>query len=280
MLVKITWFGTACYILDIKGTKLLFDPFFFRNEQSTPILNTKREDVKDISAIFVTHGHFDHLTDAAFFAETLGVPVYCSETAKENMINWAEGKIIEKYTYPLSDKGKNNIKSIDYFERIEINDKITVESIKSEHIVFDARTLLSKFFSWKLLKQLRSLLPYRKGFPVGKVFGFCTYFNNKKILSFGSLCHKFPEKFERYENCDIFFAPLAGNSKKHIAEKAGIIINLLNPKIIIPIHWDDFFPPISWNVKLRPFFKHMEKNHPEKKIIILKFDEETPITLF
>ncbi len=279
MIVKITWLGTAGFILDIEGTNILFDPFFYRNEQSTPILRTKREDIKDISAIFITHGHFDHAIDAAFFAETLDIPVYCSETAKKSMINWAGGLVIEEHTFPLSDRGKNNIKPIDYFERIKITEKVTVESIKSEHIVFDARTLLSKLFSWKVLKQIKSLLPYGKGFPKGKVFGFCTYFNNKKIVSFGSLWHKFPEILEKYENCDIFLAPLAGNSKKHIAKKAGIIIDILKPKIVIPIHWDDFYPPISWTVNLKPFFKYMEENHPEIKIIMLEFDKEVSIEL-
>jgi L-ascorbate metabolism protein UlaG (beta-lactamase superfamily) len=279
MKVKITWLGTASYILDIEGTRLLFDPFFYRNEQSTPVLKTKRENVKNISAIFLTHGHFDHAIDAGFFAETLDVPVYCSETAKDNIIRWAEGKIIEEPTFLLTDKGKKNIIPINFFEKIKISEEIIVESIKSEHVVFDIRTILSKLFSWKVLRKIRTLIRYGKGFPAGKVFGFCIFFNNKKIVSFGSLCPEFPDILKKYENCDIFLAPLAGNSKQHIAEKAGKMIDSLKPKIIIPIHWDDFFPPISWTVDLNPFFKYMEKSYPEKKIIMLDFDEETLIDL-
>ena len=93
MTIKITWLGTANFVLDLDGIKLLFDPFFLRNEKATPVLKTKRENLKNLSAIFITHGHFDHITDAGWFAENLNVPVYCSETAKENIIKWAEGKI-------------------------------------------------------------------------------------------------------------------------------------------------------------------------------------------
>ena len=73
MTVTLTWFGTANYILDLDGIKLLFDPFFERNEKSRPIVDTKRESLKDIRAIFISHGHFDHITDAAWLAENLNV---------------------------------------------------------------------------------------------------------------------------------------------------------------------------------------------------------------
>ncbi|GAH53792.1 unnamed protein product, partial [marine sediment metagenome] len=43
MTIKFTWFGTASYILDLDGTRLLFDPFFYRNSQATPKLKTKKE---------------------------------------------------------------------------------------------------------------------------------------------------------------------------------------------------------------------------------------------
>lgn len=281
MTIKITWLGTACYVLDLDGTKLMFDPFFFRqtNEKATPVLKTKREDVKNISAIFITHGHFDHCTDAGWFAENRGVSVYCSETAKDNTIRWAGGEIIEDHSYSLTDKGKNNIKPIDYFDKIKINENITVEAIKSEHIKFDMNTILSRLFSWKVLKQIKKIIPYGKGFPMGKVFGFCIYYKDIKMVSFGSLWHEYGEILENYQNCDIFLAPLAGNSKKHIAKKGGIIINFLKPKIVIPYHWDDFFPPISRTENLKPFFKHMKKEHPEIKILNLNVDEETTINL-
>ena len=279
MTVKITWLGTADYILDIDGTRLFFDPFLYKIGMSMSELQTKRDAIKNIDAIFLTHGHYDHATDAAYFAEALDIPVYCSEVARESMINWAEGKILKEHTHPISDKAKDNIKPIDWFEKIEITDKITVESIQSKHIVFDARTILSKLFSWKFLKVVKSTLPFAKGFPCGKVFGFCTSFNNKKIVSFGSLCHEFPEVLEKYAPCDLFITPLAGNSNKHIVEKSGIMIHALKPKIVIPTHWDDTFPPVSWRVDLNPYHKYMERNHPDIKTVVLEVGKETPIEL-
>ncbi len=274
MTIKLTWFGTASYILDLNGTRLLFDPFFYRNSQATPILKTKKEQIRNIEAVFISHGHFDHVTDAGWFAESLNVPVYCSEVAKVNMINWAEGKILEDESYPISNNGKNNIKHCEYFDKIQVSDNIEVELIKSEHIKFDFNTIASRLFSWKVWKQIGRISKYGKGFPMGNVFGFCTRYNGRSIVAFGSLWHEYEDILKKYENCDVFIAPLAGNSKKNIAKKGGIMIDILKPKIVIPVHWDNFFPPISRTEDLGPFFKYMEINHPNIEIIVPKIDNE------
>ncbi len=273
-MIKLIWYGTANYVLDLDGTRLLFDPFFYRNSKSTPILKTKKENVEDINGIFITHGHFDHITEAGWFAENQNTPIYCSETAKDNIIRWAEGKIIEDEIHELSEKGRNNIKISHEFDKIDLSEDVTVEVIKSEHVKFDLNTILSRLFSWKVLKEIKKLSIYGKGFPMGDVFGFCTSFKGKKIVSFGSLWHEYEDILEKYENCDVFVAPLAGNSKKNLAKKGGRIVDLLKPKIIVPVHWDNFFPPISRTEDLRPFFKYIEINHPNIEIIMPKIDEE------
>jgi L-ascorbate metabolism protein UlaG (beta-lactamase superfamily) len=279
MTIKITWLGTASYILSLNGVKILFDPFFSRNEQATPILKTKKEDIKEISAILISHGHYDHVCDAGWFTEHLDIPVYCSEIAKQNIINWAEGKIIENHTESLSEKARDNIKISNFYDKIEISKDIYVEFIKSEHVNFDLRTILSRLFSWKFLKQAKTLLPYGKGFPAGDVFGFCTFFNDLKIVSYGSLWHKYTEELQKYQDCDIFLVPYAGNSKKHMVKKTGKMVEILQPKIVIPIHWDNFMPPISRTEDLRPFLDYMASEFPEIKIIVPLFEKEITIRL-
>lgn len=276
-MIKFTWLGTASYILDLNGSRLLFDPFFERNPLSEPVLNTKREDIKNIKGIFISHGHFDHITDAAWFAENLNVPVYCSETAKNNMIRWAEGEILEDRSFPITQKGKNNIISHEYFDKIQIAENISVELIKSEHITFDANTILSRIFSWKFLKQARSMAKLGRSMPKGKVFGFSISFNNKKIVSFGSLWHKYEEILQNYKNCNIFIAPIAGNSKKNLARKGGKMVDILKPKIVIPIHWDNFYPPISRMENITQFINNIKKNYPTIEIILPEIDKEISI---
>lgn len=279
MVIKFTWLGTASFLLTLDNIKLLFDPFFSRNEDATPKLIIKKDEMKDISAIFISHGHYDHVCDAGWFAENLNVPVYCSETAKDTIENWAKGNIIENHIENLSEKGKNNIKVSNFHDELEISEGITVELIKSEHITFDAKTILSRLFSWQFLKQAKSLLPYGKGFPMGDVFGFCVYFNNLKIVSFGSLWHKYTEELQKYQPSDIFLVPYAGNSNKHMAKKTGKMVEILNPKILIPHHWDNFMPPISRTENLEPLIKFMAKNFPDVEVLIPEFEKETIIKI-
>jgi L-ascorbate metabolism protein UlaG (beta-lactamase superfamily) len=279
MTIKITWLGTASYILSLDGARLLFDPFFSRNDDATPKLKTQKEDVKDISGIFLSHGHYDHACDAGWFVENLNVPVYCSEIAKQNIINWAEGQIIENHIENLSERARNNIKVCNSHDKIKINEEVTVELIKSEHIAFDAKTILSRLFSWQFLKNAKFLLPYGKGFPAGEVFGFCTYFDDIKIISYGSLWHKYVEELQKYQPSDIFFVPYAGNSTKHMVKKTEKMIAILEPKVLIPIHWDNFMPPISRTEDLEPLLKLMAKHYPDIQVIIPKFDEEMTIKI-
>ncbi|MFX1571522.1 MAG: MBL fold metallo-hydrolase [Promethearchaeota archaeon] len=279
MTIKITWLGTASYILSLNGVKLLFDPFFSRNERATPQLKTRKEDISDVSGIFISHGHFDHACDAGWFSENLDIPVFCSEAAKNNIINWAEGKIIKNHNENLSERAKNNIKICNFHDKIKISEGITVELIKSEHIKFDFKTIFSRVFSWQFLKESRSILSYGKGFPKGEVFGFCTYFINIKIISFGSLWHKYVEELQKFQPCDVFLVPYAGNSHRHMIKKTEKIIKILQPNIMIPYHWDNFFPPISRTENLEPLLKLMESKYPKIQVIIPKFDEEMTINL-
>jgi len=58
--MHITSFGHACFLVELEGKRLLFDPFISRNELAAHI---------DIDAIrcdylLVSHGHADHIADA------------------------------------------------------------------------------------------------------------------------------------------------------------------------------------------------------------------------
>jgi L-ascorbate metabolism protein UlaG (beta-lactamase superfamily) len=275
-MIRITWLGCAAYILDLDGTRLMFDPFFYRqkNEKTNPTLKTKREDVKDISGIFITHAHFDHISDAGWFAEYRNVPVYGSRIAKKNIIKWAEGKIFEDSGHELTEKGIANLLVVEAEDIIKINDNVSVEVIKSAHILFDKETIDARTKNKEFTKQMRTLAPLFKELPKGKVFAYCVHYKNKKIIAYGSLWEKFKDILKKFENCEIFIPPLAGNSALNIAKKGGTMVDILKPKVVIPTHWDDFWPPVSRFEDLGPFHDYMKKNHPDVKIINLEIDEE------
>ena len=63
--MKVTYYGHACFAAHVANRTLLFDPFITGNELAKAI------DVKKVAAdyILVSHGHADHLADAADIAK-------------------------------------------------------------------------------------------------------------------------------------------------------------------------------------------------------------------
>lgn len=69
--MKVTYYGHSCFAVETAGRTLLFDPFISPNEQAHSIdLNKVRADF-----ILISHGHFDHLADAATIAHHTGAMV-------------------------------------------------------------------------------------------------------------------------------------------------------------------------------------------------------------
>ena len=64
-----------------------------------------------------------------------------------------------------------------------------------------------------------------------------------------------------------------------MAKKAGKMVNILKPKVVIPVHWDNFYPPISRLEDLKSFYKYLEKNHPKTRILMPQMDEEILIEI-
>ena len=70
--MKLQFLGHACFLLDDGVHKVLTDPFLSgagRPEWAEKV---------DPDVIFVTHGHGDHVGDAAAIARRTGAPVCCT----------------------------------------------------------------------------------------------------------------------------------------------------------------------------------------------------------
>ena len=69
--MNVTYYGQSCLAVEVAGTILLFDPFIRKNALARHV------DVEAIRAdyILVTHGHTDHIDDAADIARRTGAMV-------------------------------------------------------------------------------------------------------------------------------------------------------------------------------------------------------------
>ena len=83
MSVTVTWLGHSSFAIVAGGRQLLVDPFLDGNEQA-PL---KAADVA-ADFILVTHGHFDHIADAAPIARRTGATVLANYEVTE----WLKGQ--------------------------------------------------------------------------------------------------------------------------------------------------------------------------------------------
>lgn len=95
--MKFTYYGHSCFCVEVKGKKLLFDPFISPNELAKEI------DVNSVKAdyIFISHGHEDHIADCVSIAKRTGAVVICNY----EIYLWLQKKGVEQL-HPMNTGGK------------------------------------------------------------------------------------------------------------------------------------------------------------------------------
>jgi len=98
--MNFTYYGHSCFLVEIKGTKLLFDPFITGNELANKVINP---DTIEADYILLSHGHADHTLDVVRIASRTGAKVICSWEIYE----WL-GKQQISNVHPMNTGGKWN----------------------------------------------------------------------------------------------------------------------------------------------------------------------------
>lgn len=95
--MKFTYYGHSCFLTEVKGVKILFDPFISPNALATHI------DVNGIEAdyIFLSHGHEDHIADCISIAKRANAKV----VASWEVCSWLGHQGLSN-THPMNTGGK------------------------------------------------------------------------------------------------------------------------------------------------------------------------------
>lgn len=91
--MKVTSYGHACFLVEVNGKKLLFDPYISPNPLASEI------DVNSIEAdyILISHGHEDHIADAEQIARNTNATLI----ANYEIVNWYIDKGLPN-THPMN----------------------------------------------------------------------------------------------------------------------------------------------------------------------------------
>src|SRR5215471_4406680 len=265
--VVIRWLGNANFEFAHKGKVYLFDAYFDRAPRSHDI-GFKAADVSKAEAIFVSHAHFDHISDIGPVAKQTGAPVVgapiTAETAKK--LGAPEKQIVVA-------KGGETMKFGDATVEIALAQHSTIQPGLIE--IYDS---LYKNDSPAFSDQEKTLLGY--------VRSLGTF--DPKVITEGTLAYAlvFPSGFK---------AVLIGSAGpitpgvRALAEKLGPVdvaivayqvhavadtqidytwpfIALFRPKLFLPAH-HDAAPPAWVDLGLEPLFDRIRATMPSTAFV-------------
>lgn len=222
--MEIQWLGCAGFLIKFGDQVILLDPYLSRNPAARPVQLLGPREMGAASRIFISHGHFDHILDVPAIAFQTKAKVYCSRGAAAFLFKAGLKK--DQVVTICADKWEGSWKDL------------YVRAFFSKHVRFDKRLLLSTL--WKMKVRIFRYLPLFYRYPCGQVLSWQFLIKGKRIHFFGSAGASMEElNGLKDAPIDILLIPLQGHS--NICDIAARYVKVLQPKLVIPHHQDDFF---------------------------------------
>jgi L-ascorbate metabolism protein UlaG (beta-lactamase superfamily) len=280
--MRVKWYGTASVLLEQDGVCLLFDPFIPLNGKcfAPPI-----DELAAVSGILVTHGHLDHIIHIPDILKRIDGKTTrkfrCAEMAQESALKAlaysktyrpdSSGSIVYCTAAPRNTLIGKGVAE----ERIRMvtpGDVLTfgpfdVRVLKGKHIAADKCLIIKTLINPRLLFNLQSAVYLAKEnakcSEAGETVVYDINVYGKRIFMMGSL--NLDENTEYPRGADLLILPFQGRSD--MSGYALTFIGRLLPKMVMLIHFDDTFPPISRTVKTEAFVSQMRLKYPGIQVI-------------
>ncbi len=254
--MEITWWGTAGFRIKSGKNVFLIDPYLTRNKKAEPAQYLKASDIAEGELMFLSHGHFDHLYDVPTIAKTNSSMVYCSKEASETL---QKGGLNKKQIFEITSDGF----IVDFFEH-------QAQAFFSKHVIFDKKLILKTLLrtNVKFFKHLHLL----RDFPMGQVLSWRFNLEGTILHHFGSGGSP-PEEMEKLAilPTDILLVPLQEHSD--ICNIALEYVQVMQPKVVIPHHQDNFYPPLSRSIDIQPFIEGVKRECPKTQVLVMEMNE-------
>lgn len=246
--VVVTYFGTTMLLFDDDETELLFDCHVSRPSVFKCVfgkLSTNKEiadhvlqefDFHRLKGIFISHSHHDHVLDAPYFSVKTGAAVYGSSSA----LNIAGGNGVS------NDRLQPYRDCMDY----QIGD-LHIQILPSIHSA-------PHWYNDDLGKTIDAPLKLpasKREFKEGGSFDFLVSHGDRKYLIRPS--YNYLEGQLDNIRTDVLFLGIGGLSKDTPERQKTFFAETIGKskaKLVIPVHWDNFFFPLFGEIKGMPSF--------------------------
>ena len=263
--LTVKFFGVSTLLFNDGKSQILIDGFFSRPSLSQVAFQKlssnealieqliQTEHLKRLDAILVTHSHYDHTLDIAALGRKLS---QAKIIGSSSTLNIAQGGQVRPKQLQLAQA----------FQSFQLG-QYKITPIPSQHTPPTAvNNDLGEDIDQPLTQPARFF-----EFKEGGSFDYLIEHQGTQILvkaSTGAI----PEQFKNLD-IDILFlgvAQLAKQTPEFQTQYLAETIDQLNPNQIIPIHWDNFFKPLTQPLELLP---NIADQAPESLQLVIQHGE-------
>ncbi len=265
--IVLRWLGTANYELAYAGNVYLLDTYYDRGPRDHPIGVTAAQ-VTKATAIFIGHGHFDHMSDAVPVARQTHAPVVGAPVTIETAVKMG---LPREQGVPVS--GGETL----HYPGVTVETALAQHSTLSRDVL-DATAQLFKIEDEPLSPQdaaARKAIFERGTFSpdvitkgtIAYAFVFDTGFKLVFIDSAGPITEGDRALARKLGRADLAIVAYQGHptAEKQIAATLPLV-ELFKPRIFLPAHHDQSFGTFL-DLGIEPLFEAIRDALPDAKTI-------------